>query len=45
MYTREQYIAAYHWFGWKLPKAERMYEQGKRYDCLVAEYLKHTKEV
>jgi len=41
LYSRGTYIAAYHWFGWKLEKAERMYEEGKRYDNLVFEYLRH----
>jgi len=42
LYDRETYIAAYHWFGWKLAKAERLYDEGARYNNLVAEYLRHT---
>ena len=43
MYTREEYVAAYHWFGWKLAKAERMYDEGKLYDNLVREWKKNSK--
>jgi len=43
LYSRETYIAAYHWFGWKLEKAEALYEEGARLDHLVRVYLDHMK--
>lgn len=41
--TKEQYVAAYHWFGWKIERARAMYEEGVRRDDLVREYLRHMK--
>lgn len=37
-YTRDDYVAAYCFFGWRLKKAEELYKQGKRDDALVREY-------
>lgn len=44
LYSRETYIAAYRWFGWTLEKAESLYDDGKRDDNLVQEYLRHMNQ-
>ena len=40
-YTREQYIEAYKYFGYKQSKAESLYNCGILRDGLVYEYLRH----
>mgnify|MGYP007069884912 CR=1 FL=1 len=43
-YTREQYVEAYCYFGWKRAKAESLYNSGVLRDDLVRQYLMHKGE-
>lgn len=43
-YTKEEYIAAYRYFGYKQSKAESLYNCGILRPDLVREYLRHKNE-